>query len=90
MKLNVRMQINDSLNVKMNENNESFLHGSSEMQAVTILDSPEFTGTPTAPTPPVGNNTNRLATTEFVTKAIELAHTGYGNIVLLSVAEVTS
>ena len=80
MKLNVRFQENDAV----------LMNGISEMQPVTTLDSPAFTGTPTAPTAPVGNNTTQIATTEFVTRAISLAHFGYGNIVLLSVAEVTS
>ena len=35
------------------------------------LSSPAFTGVPTAPTAPYGNNTNQIATTEFV-----LANTG--------------
>ncbi|WP_105629669.1 phage tail protein [Cronobacter malonaticus] len=33
-------------------------------------ESPTFTGTPKAPTPAVGNNTTRIATTEFVQAAI--------------------
>lgn len=34
------------------------------------LDSPGFTGTPTAPTPPAGNSSTRLATTAFVASAV--------------------
>lgn len=34
------------------------------------INSPTFTGTPAAPTPPGGNNTTRLATTQFVQTAI--------------------
>lgn len=34
------------------------------------IDNPEFTGTPTAPTPSAGTNTNQLATTAFVIKEI--------------------
>lgn len=33
-------------------------------------DSPAFTGTPTAPTPPFGDNSTRIATTEFVQAAV--------------------
>src|ERR1017187_619453 len=33
------------------------------------LNSPAFTGTPTAPTPTPGDNTTKLATTAFVTAA---------------------
>lgn len=35
------------------------------------LDSPDFTGTPTAPTAAKGTNTTQLATTEFVQEAME-------------------
>lgn len=35
------------------------------------LDSPKFTGEPKAPTPAVTNNSNQLATTEFVRNAID-------------------
>ena len=35
------------------------------------LDSPHFTGTPTAPTPESGDESERLATTEFVQDAIK-------------------
>lgn len=37
------------------------------------LASPAFTGSPTAPTPPAGNNSTRIATTAFVTAAIAAA-----------------
>ena len=37
-----------------------------------LLDSPAFTGTPTAPTPPVGDVSTRLATTEFVQSRVEV------------------
>jgi hypothetical protein len=37
------------------------------------LDSPAFINLPTAPTPPVGNSTQRLATTAFVANAIAAA-----------------
>lgn len=36
------------------------------LAAKAALVSPAFTGTPTAPTPPLGNSSTRLATTEFV------------------------
>ena len=35
-----------------------------------LLDSPSFTGTPTAPTPASGDDSTRIATTEYVTDAI--------------------
>jgi hypothetical protein len=34
------------------------------------LDSPNFTGTPTAPTPPIADSSTRLATTNFVTALV--------------------
>ena len=34
------------------------------------LDSPAFTGTPTAPTPPLNDNSTKLATTEYVDSAV--------------------
>lgn len=37
------------------------------------LNSPSLTGTPTAPTPASGTNTTQIATTEFVTDAIDAA-----------------
>ena len=37
---------------------------------VAKLDSPQFTGTPTAPTATTGTNTTQIATTEFVNNAI--------------------
>jgi hypothetical protein len=41
--------------------------------ALVKTDSPNFTGTPTAPTAPPGTNTTQIATTEFVTAAIAAA-----------------
>ncbi|MEO5376143.1 MAG: hypothetical protein H7840_18160 [Alphaproteobacteria bacterium] len=41
-----------------------------------LLDSPEFTGTPTAPTAALGTNTTQLATTAFVKTAVEKAIAG--------------
>src|SRR5215475_9800688 len=35
-----------------------------------LLDSPHFINNPTAPTPPAGDNSDRLATTEYVDRAI--------------------
>jgi hypothetical protein len=40
-------------------------------QIFAPLNSPEFTGTPHAPTPASGNNTTRIATTAFVSDALE-------------------
>jgi hypothetical protein len=39
------------------------------------LDSPDFTGEPTAPTPDAGDNSTRIATTEFVQTAVDDALT---------------
>lgn len=78
------------LNVTFKENSETLGMPMREMQPVTVLDSPAFTGIPTAPTAAHGTNTTQIATTEFVQDEISLALVGYGNIVLLSVIEVTS
>jgi hypothetical protein len=40
------------------------------------LNSPAFTGIPTAPTAPAGTNTTQIATTAFVTNAIRIQATG--------------
>ena len=37
---------------------------------IALIDSPAFSGTPTAPTPTTGDNTTKIATTQFVTTAI--------------------
>lgn len=39
------------------------------LNALAPVNSPEFTGTPTAPTPPIGDDSTKIATTEFVTNA---------------------
>lgn len=41
------------------------------LQNASSLDSPAFTGTPTAPTPQVGDDSTKLATTAFVQQALE-------------------
>ena len=46
------------------------------------LDSPAFTGTPTAPTATVGTNTTQLATTEFVTTAAAGVTSGFRNVII--------
>ena len=42
--------------------------------------SPALQGTPTAPTPPIGDNSNRIATTEFVNQSLQLNPTDLGAI----------
>lgn len=42
------------------------------------INSPNFTGTPTAPTPPPGTDNNQIATTAFVDQAIAAALAGTG------------
>jgi hypothetical protein len=37
---------------------------------IALIESPAFSGTPTAPTPTIGDNTTKIATTEFVTSAV--------------------
>lgn len=47
----------------------------SELSAggVALLNSPVFTGTPTAPTPTLGDNTTKLSTTAFTTSTVSTA-----------------
>lgn len=47
------------------------------------LDSPEFTGTPIAPTPAPADDSNRLATTAFVQQLVDQTAGQVGNIVRL-------
>ncbi len=59
-----------------------------------ILNSPAFTGTPTAPTPSPGDNSAKIATTAFITSAlaasgVETFNTRTGNVVLL-LADITA
>ena len=78
------------LNVSFRENDATFGSVMSDMQPVTTLDSPHFTGTPTAPTAPTGTISDQIATTEFVRGEIIASQMGYGNIVTLNISEVTS
>ena len=59
-----------------------------------ILNSPAFTGTPTSPTPTVGDNSAKIATTAFVTTAIAGAgvasFNGRTGAVVLTLADVTA
>jgi len=41
------------------------------------IDSPTFTGTPTAPTASSGTNTTQIATTAFVTTAVSSTSSGF-------------
>lgn len=52
------------------------LKGSIDSDIWAKLNSPVFTGEPTAPTPPVTNNSKQIATTEFVHKAIKDSEIG--------------
>jgi hypothetical protein len=46
---------------------------------IALIESPAFSGTPTAPTPTTGDNTTKIATTQFVTTAVG-SGTQYGTI----------
>lgn len=85
------------LNVSFRENDDTFPNVMRDVQmssgqggGYAPLDSPAFTGVPTAPTAPSGTISNQIATTEFVREEIVSSQMGYGNIVTLSVSEVTS
>lgn len=58
------------------KNNHNWLYignltGSFDYSKYAALDSPNFTGIPTAPTPAVTNNSGQIATTEYVRDAID-------------------
>ena len=78
------------LSVSFRENDATFNANIAEMQPVTTLNSPHFTGIPTAPTAPTGTISDQIATTEFVRDEIISSQMGYGNIITLSIIEVTS
>jgi hypothetical protein len=48
--------------------NTSWVDG--ELETYALLASPSFSGTPTAPNPPIGDDSEKLATTNFVTESI--------------------
>lgn len=52
---------NDSGNVRF-----EYVGNSADISSLAPKESPELTGTPTAPTAPIGTNTTQIATTEFV------------------------
>jgi hypothetical protein len=64
-------------------------------QQYAPLNSPQFTGTPTAPTPAQSNNSGSLATTAFVHAAVTASTTGVSSFntrtgaVLLTLADIT-
>lgn len=57
--------------IKIDKNGHISEYGSAvDLSTYAPLSSPALTGTPTAPTPSSGDNTTKIATTEFVTTAI--------------------
>lgn len=57
--------------IKIDKNGHISEYGSAvDLTTYAPLSSPALTGTPTAPTPSSGDNTTKIATTEFVTTAI--------------------
>lgn len=86
--------LNDGLATKANT---SHIHSQSDVTNLTTslnekasLNSPEFTGTPTVPTAPQGDNTSKVANTEFVARAISLIPVAtQTNTGLMSIADKT-
>ena len=58
--------------------------------AYAPIESPELTGTPTAPTASIGTDTTQIATTAFVNNSIDAIDIGGRNLVLNSDVEKTS
>lgn len=66
-----------------NKGNHNWLYignlaGSFDYSNYASINSPNFTGTPTAPTPSVSNNSRQVATTEYVRSAIDKYASGDG------------
>lgn len=62
------------------------LTGSFDYSNYANINSPNFTGTPTAPTPSVSNNSRQVATTEYVRSAIDKYASG-DNLEMIDLAE---
>lgn len=62
------------------------LTGSFDYSNYTSINSPNFTGTPTAPTPSLSNNSRQVATTEYVRSAIDKYASG-DNLEMIDLAE---
>lgn len=62
------------------------LTGSFDYSNYASINSPNFTGTPTAPTPSVSNNSRQVATTEYVRSAIDKYASG-DNLKMIDLAE---
>lgn len=62
------------------------LTGSFDYSNYASINSPNFTGTPTAPTPSVSNNSRQVATTEYVRSAID-KYTSGDNLEMIDLAE---
>lgn len=66
-----------------NKGNHNWLYignlaGSFDYSNYASINSPNFTGTPTAPTPSLSNNSRQVATTEYVISAIDKYASGNG------------
>ena len=66
-----------------NKGNHNWLYignlaGSFDYSNYASINSPNFTGTPTAPTPSLSNNSRQVATTEYVRSAIDKYASGNG------------
>ena len=62
------------------------LTGSFDYSNYASINSPNFTGTPTAPTPSVSNNSRQVATTEYVRSAID-KYASSNNLEMIDLAE---
>ena len=62
------------------------LTGSFDYSNYASIKSPNFTGTPTAPTPSVSNNSRQVATTEYVRSAID-KYASSNNLEMIDLAE---
>jgi hypothetical protein len=67
---NVQSYINTTINPELVNLNNSIAQLESEIVPLAPINSPSFTGVPSAPTPASGDNSTNLATTAFIQSAI--------------------
>ena len=73
-----------SLTTSVNANTASITSNTADILLKAPINSPIFTGTPTAPTPATSDNSTQLATTAYVKSSITAANAGLSSIGAIS------
>jgi hypothetical protein len=73
-----------SLDTRVTSNTASITTNTADILLKAPINSPTFTGTPTAPTPATSDNSTKLATTEYVKNSITAASAGLSTIGAIS------